>query len=205
MSVWIVIPNAGEPAPLLERTLASAEAVYGAAGAYISTGGTLPENLNRGALYAFAQGATHIMWLSTGDTVRAERLSGNVPMDMGQFCLARLNGRGVYPDPEEYEGESVYTDNQFCLSGAVIPRMVWEGIGGMDESLVYCSDWDLAMRVQWYAGWEMLPIVYVDAWEYPGGLTDKGRSDPRRRADRARVSKMARRMRKPPSPGNNRT
>lgn len=198
VKVWICIPYAGEPLPRLERTVLSANACR-PAGVHVERDRhkSLPRTLNAAVRVAIGQGASHVMWLSTGDTVRDGRLISNPPQDKGEFVLARLNGGGFYPCPEEYEPKQLYTDNQFCLSGAIVPVHVWQAIGGMDESLTYCSDWDLALRVHQHCGWVMLPIVYVDAWEYDGGLT-RGADARARHRDRARVCKLARRLEREP-------
>lgn len=193
--VWICIPYAGEPVERLDMTIASAHACK-PAGVYVQRDRhrSLPKTLNEAARQAIALGATHIMWLSTGDTVRPTRLQTPPPMDKGEFTLTWLESRGcTYPDPEEYKAQDVYKDNQFCLSGAIVPVPVWEKLEGLDESLTYCSDWELAVRVEALCGWVMLPIVLVVACEYEDGLT-KGADVRVRQQDRSRVSRMAREL-----------
>lgn len=188
VKVWICIPYAGEPQERLWATVEAANACN-PAGVHVERDRhrSLPKTLNSAVRSVIGAGATHVMWLSTGDTVRSARLNLPPPANKGEFCLALLNGERLYPDPETYDHRKTYRDNQFCLSGAIVPVHVWQSIGGMDENLTYCSDWDLAMRVEHHCGWHMIPISYVSAWEYEGGLT-KGAEPRDRNRDRARVS-----------------
>lgn len=196
MRVHVCIPYNGEPLERLDMTWQSAIAV-GPAMVHVANDyrHSLPHTLNRAAMRACETGATHIMWLSAGDVLLPNRLLTPPPDDRGEFCLVRVHSRGkVIPDPEEYEPGKLYGDNQFCLTGAIVPAHIWQELGGLDEDLTYCSDWDLAVRVQHLCGWRMVPIVCAEATEYEEGLS-KGADHVIRNRDRARVSKMARELR----------
>ena len=198
-SVWVIVPYANEPIERLDATIDSASVALGGSKWMVSFdhGYWLPDTLNRGVRRAIEAKATHVCWLSTGDTLHPDRFKHPLPRDKGQCCLVEVESRGVVmPDLETDWQQLIYTDNQFCGSGMIVPVHVWDAVGGFDEGLQYCSDWDFAVRVQHQFGWECVgDTVLATANEYEDGLTKM--ADPRvRNRDRARVAKMANRLSK---------
>lgn len=196
--VWVVIPYNGEGKERLD--LARDSAADAGAKHTVTGGGSLPENINDAAGYAIDWGATHICWLSTGDTLHPDRFKHELPTDKGQCCLVDVHSRGaIIPDPGTDWQRGIYTDNQFCGSGMVVPVHIWDAVGGFDESLTYCSDWDFALKVQHMFGWECVPEVLAYANEYEDGLSKSAERDTEKRRvrarDRAIVAKRARDLR----------
>lgn len=203
--LWVLCPYHKEPR---ERILTTLRSACDAAGpnSVSSINGKygLPEALNRGVRSAKKHGATHVCWLSTGDTLDMRRFDYALPTSRGQCCRVYVESRGeVFPDLDtDWQGR-MYEDNTFCGSGMVVPVGVWEAVGGFDERLTYCSDWDFAVRVQHRAGWECVEgPVLATANEYEDGLT-RGADVAHRTRDRATVAKMARRLRAWPTPLKN--
>lgn len=194
--VWVVIPYNHEPEHRLDTSRDSA--ADAGARVTVTSGGTLPQNINDAARHAIERGATHVCWLSTGDTLHPGRFKHALPTDKGQCCLVDVHRQGevvTLPNLDTDWQRLMYTDNQFCGSGMVVPAHVWDAVGGFDESLTYCSDWDFAVRVQHEFGWECVPEVLATAHEYADGMT-RTADESVRQADRARVSAMANRLRK---------
>ncbi len=184
----------------LDRTVASIDIAHGAQ-RFVQVDrerAGLPQTINRAVRSAKKAGATHVCWVSTGDTLHPERFSQRylLPDDKGQCCLVRVESRGnVMPDLKTDWQRAIYTDNQFCGTGMVVPVHVWDAVGGFNEALTYCSDWDFAVRVQHQFGWECVPELLATANEYEDGLT-KGADLAHRQRDRATVARMARGLRK---------
>ncbi len=222
VSLFVVIPYAGEATTRLVRTVESAlESMFvgdveSGAVLVIADGCGVPEwalrapiqwamkgksglpgTINFGAGFALAPhlNTTHICWLSTGDTLHRDRFKHPLPTDKGQCCQVRVESRGVVlPDLGTNWQQGLYRDNQFCGSGMVVPVSVWDAVGGFDEGLTYCSDWDFAVRVQHRFGWECVgDTVLATANEYPDGLTRRAVRKDRDR-DRAMVKRLATRL-----------
>jgi glycosyltransferase involved in cell wall biosynthesis len=85
----------------------------------------------------------------------------------------------------------IYTDNMFSAPTTVYRASVWREVGGYDESLRYCDDWDFAMRVQHAVGWIEYGGATALCGQLPGGWSDQARTDPakakRRDAERRAV------------------
>jgi glycosyltransferase involved in cell wall biosynthesis len=91
----------------------------------------------------------------------------------------------------------IYTDCVFTGCTNVYPKAIWREVGGHDESLRYCADWDFSMKVQHHAGWRIHDEVTCEAGQHAGGLTDRGQSDPRRARDHAVVAERGRALANP--------
>lgn len=230
MTVSILIPYAGEPRGRLDRTVKSAlnclpdeVIVYGDGYEHMlfdelkSACKVARSEKNLGLPHAINQArematSTHVMWLSTGDTVDSRRLMYTPPDDKGQFCRVdvRSQKRTIPEEGHDWE-KGIFKCNQFCGSAMIVPVRVWDAVGGFqewrdpfmherrvpkDKSQVrvrYCSDWSFAVRVQAYCGWEMVPHVLSTANEYPDGLT-KTADQKRRSADDAAVARLAKEL-----------
>lgn len=234
MTVSVLIPYAGEPRGRLDRTVKSAlnclpaeVIVYGDGYDPVlfpelryecKVGRThqnlgLPHTINR-ARELVSSTVTHVMWLSTGDTVDSNRLKFCPPPDKGQFCRVHIKSmKKAIPEPGWDWEAMMWRDNSFCGSGSIVPVRVWDAVGGFqemrkrfiherkfakDRTLIpirYCSDWNFAVRVQAHCGWEMVPHVLATANEYPDGLSKT--ADPgKRHADKAAVARLAKELRR---------
>ncbi len=196
VSIWFVIPYGGEAEWRLEASKESAAAAGAPWVVYQDTerkGSAYA--MNRGIEVAVAQGATHIARLDCGDTVSARRLECELPRDKGQFCLTHVPERyEVIGQGDEWDGR-IWFDNQFCASSTIVPVDVWRGVGGYDESLYYCSDWDYHVRVHHAYGWVQWPHNLAVAHEYPDGLTQGADPNERHRC-RGLVARRANWLRK---------
>lgn len=83
----------------------------------------------------------------------------------------------------------IYTDNQFQESTWVLSASTVAHVKP-DVGLLHGWEWEWAMRVQHEIGWTHYPKVTGTATEWPGGYSDT--TDPRRRADIAKVVKRGR-------------
>lgn len=176
-SVWVVIPYAGEPQDRLDETYTSARLAHPIGGSIMVVDDMerkgLARALNWGRRSCEVHGnPTHICWLSTGDTLHPDRFAHPLPTTRGQCCQVYVQSRDAII-PTLYAGwqKRIYRDNQFCGSGMIVPVHIWDAVGGFDESLTYCSDWDFAVRVQHQFGWDCVPEVLATANEYPDGMT----------------------------------
>ena len=198
-SVFVLTPYAGEPMDRLERSLDSvvgADCVWG-------THGSLPKTINALAAEAISKGATHLCWLSTGDTLHRARFDRELPELTGQCCLVdvhRPDGVMTLPDTSKDWRRLMYMDNQICGTGMVVPVLTWEELGGFDERLTYCSDWEFTLRLQHTYGWWLVEEVLATAHEYEDGMTRSAQMDTvkarARHRDRGKVAGRAFRMRK---------
>lgn len=216
MTVSVLIPYAGEPLGRLDRTVKSAlnclpdEVIVYGDGVHpvlfpeldrevrvgsCDTNQGLPHALNSARGMAKS---THVMWVSTGDSVDSGRLMHLPPDEKGQFCGCYIESRRLTLPMFEDWHVKLWEDNQFCGSGMIVPVTVWDAVGGFDERLRYCSDWHFAVKVHAYCGWEYVDQVLATANEYEGGLTDLGMGvdKERREADRRWVNTEARAMKK---------
>lgn len=232
MSVSVLIPYAGEPRGRLDRTVKSAlncrpdeVIVYGDGyepGLFpdlekqcvvdrSEKNFGLPHAINRARELA---SCTHVMWVSTGDTVDSRRLMFPSPPDRGQFCRVHIKSmKKAIPEPGWDWEPMMWRDNSFCGSGSIVPTLVWDAVGGFQEmrdrfvherkfakdkskiEIRYCSDWNFAVRVQAHCGWEMVPHVLATANEYPDGLS-KTADLSKRHADKAAVARLAKKLRR---------
>ena len=101
----------------------------------------------------------------------------------------RMTGTGdavVKDDPT-----LVFSDNVPCRSTTMVLTQVARDIGGFDESLPYCQDWDFNARVQLYCGWHRVPNVLASIEDLDTGHTRTAdgdvRSDCRQRVARANL------------------
>lgn len=205
-----VVPYAGEPAGVLSATLRSVGALFDDSpivvvgdGCDLSEGidhggyaegfrfTRLPENrgcaaaLNHGIRFAReSMGATRIGRCDTGDEWRAAMswvLGSSAPASFGESQLGVFNGWD----------SRIWYDNQFQASCTAFDVAVWDAVGGYDESLRFADDWDFAVKVQRYTGWEreFLAVARVDA----SGISAPGSpaKEARRAKDHAVVSKRA--------------
>jgi glycosyltransferase involved in cell wall biosynthesis len=153
--------------------------------------------LNRGREAARGK---HLCWLSCGDAMTGHKLTEQLAF-MGvtgaraSFHDYRVAG-GVHRVAPDWR-QRIWTDNQFSLSTMMVEGETWDFVGGFDESLTWCSDWDFACRVEASTGWWYLPLVLGEAYEHADGHTARAMADPElaaaRGRDRATVSKRWRR------------
>jgi glycosyltransferase involved in cell wall biosynthesis len=66
----------------------------------------------------------------------------------------------------------LYSDNVFAASSTIISRALFKAVGGYDESLRYCDDWDFHVRVQAEHGWHPVLILSGTSTQWDGGHTD---------------------------------
>lgn len=116
--------------------------------------------------------------LDCGDVfheTKARQLDLDAPATFSYALLGDVCSRPFYNDWRL----GIYRDNQWSASTTVFARDVWEAVGGYDESLRYCDDWDFHMRVQHAIGWKEFPVVTGEVFTYPGGLSDPSRQSAR--------------------------
>jgi glycosyltransferase involved in cell wall biosynthesis len=136
-----------------------------------------------------------LCWLSCGDTMYAGKIERQVAF------IQRTGARAVFHDYLSPDGPVVanprwatrlWTDNQFSLSTMMLWATAWDAVGGFDDELRWCTDWDFACRVHQRIGWHYLPELLGTAVEHYDGHTQTALRDPRlaalRSQDRARVA-----------------
>lgn len=93
----------------------------------------------------------------------------------------------------------IWSDNQFTASSTIISRALFNAVGGYDETLRYCDDWDFAVRVQAHYRWTPILIVSGTATQWDGGhsaLWNDTTKVKRWSLDHARVATRARELRR---------
>lgn len=206
--VTVIIPCFDEPALRLTRTVLSVLKAGADDVVVVDDGSDTPpvppfavrlvQQEHKGISAAINLGVTlakhaHICWLGVGDLMHPDRLATQMAVDApaqfhdytnlvdGKDAIAATGWRS-----------RLWYCNQFSLSTTMVTREVIDAVGGRDESLQYCHDWDFALRVELAYGWTRIGGVWTAAAQYPGGHSDRGQKDPRRRKDRVRVNKWAR-------------
>ena len=154
---------------------------------------------NRGPAGAINAGIRHLEHFITGDPLVARLDCGDLltegrGVQVGLMLDHGLEAtfspyfdptKGAVIQPHRPWETGVFTDNMFAASTTVYRRSVWERVGGYDESLRWCDDWDFAMKVQRAIGWEKVDIVTTHAAQFPGGHSDvAGEAAARRSAER---------------------
>jgi hypothetical protein len=128
--------------------------------------------------------------LDAGDTMHTDKLERQVALGApASFHDYRDTVRGCDVVTAPNWSWRVFTDNQFCGSTLMVTRDTWQTVGGFDEHLRWCVDWDFAGRVQAEVGWQYMPGVFGTAAQYPGGHSDRGANTPARARDRQTVRK----------------
>ena len=142
---------------------------------------------NRGPAGAINAGIRHLEHVIPGDPLIARLDCGDVLTEERELQVYLMLERGdvpatfsLYFDPTKGKviaphrpwANGVYTDNMFAASTTVFRRSVWEQVGGYDESLRWCDDWDFAMKVQKAVGWRRCDEVTAHAAQFPGGHSD---------------------------------
>lgn len=205
--VTVIIPHYNEPLLRLILTVLSAQKAGAAEIVVVDDGSDTPpttvavrlvQQKHRGIAAALNLGLActqqpRVCWLSVGDLMHPDKLGqqidANAPATWHDY-VDLTTGANRVADPNWRV--RLWYDNQFCLSTAMVSRAVIDRIGGWDERLRYCVDWDFALRVEQYAGWARLDGVWGSAAEYLDGHTQRGQSDPRRQEDKKRVTEWAR-------------
>lgn len=125
----------------------------------------------------------YVCWLACGDTMHRDKIVLQLDTMRAWGALASFTH---YEDERgDYDLSRLSTDNQFCGSTAMVHRDVALEFP-FDEQLMYCSDWDVACRIQYDGpGWLEVPAILGACYEHPGGHTDRARHD-----DRMRVRRM---------------
>jgi glycosyltransferase involved in cell wall biosynthesis len=106
-----------------------------------------------------------------------------------------VSGTEMHPPPNWQR--RIYADCVFTGCTNVYRVSVWRDVGGHDETLRYCADWDFSMKVQHHVGWHMHDEPTCEAGQHAGGLTDRGQRDPRRGSDHAVVAERGRALANP--------
>jgi glycosyltransferase involved in cell wall biosynthesis len=110
--------------------------------------------------------------------------------------ISERTGEVTRPSPKWWA--AVYRDGQWSSSTTVFTREAFELVGGYDESLPHCDDWDFDVRVQHHVGWTEFAEVTGTATTWPGGVsdaTDDVEKQVRIRACRRNVLQRARALR----------
>lgn len=101
----------------------------------------------------------------------------------------------VWTPPDRWR-RHIFSDSVFTGCTNVYRRWVCDEVGGHDESLRYCGDWDFSMKVEFYVGWHMHAEPTCDAGMYPDGFSARAQQSPitakRRIDDRSRVFERGR-------------
>lgn len=79
----------------------------------------------------------------------------------------------------------IYRDSVFTGCTNVYRKDVWLQVGGHDESLRYCGDWDFSMKVQHAVGWHMHDEATCSAGMFPDGFSARSEGIPRLKKLRA--------------------
>jgi glycosyltransferase involved in cell wall biosynthesis len=213
----VVIPCFNEPPDRLAETIASTRLLAplsdvcvivvddgSSERAQVPEGVTLvrlPENKGCAAAMNVGIGtASNYSWilrLDCGDTFRGNKVA-QVQAAISSGFVASFSNTHDSLNDREYSPASnwqsrIYTDSQFAASASVFNKAVWCGVGGYDESLSWCDDWDFAVKVQAHYGWHYYPHVTADVACHPGGITDRGaQNNVARQKDRAEVVKRSR-------------
>lgn len=138
-----------------------------------------------------------LCWLSAGDLMDHDKIRRQRRAMLASAAGACFHDyrNGVRDVTTSRDWASrLWYDNQFCLSTMMIRADVWDRVGGFDESLQWCVDWDFACRVQARGGgWRYLAQNLGFAAEFDDGHTARAMADERLRAaryaDRATVSR----------------
>lgn len=138
--------------------------------------------MNRGVAAALALGATRIARLDVGDRFLLDAKRRQLAIDAPALCSPHFDLCEHQPwHPPDNWARRIYTDGQFCICTAVVSADVWRTVGGFNESLRYCDDWDFTMRVQHAIGWSMFGEVTCEAGAFPDGHTRGADADPIKR------------------------
>ena len=208
--VTVVIPAFNAPWEEVNRSATSAM-VAGATEIVVVDDGSSPplkpvkhvRNLrldrNRGISAALNHGISNstgawVCWLSAGDTMdrRKIRMQLHHTTGLASFhdYVRESTGETVRPI-EDWAGR-IYSDNQFSGSTIMVSREVLCTMGGFDESLRWCQDWDMAVRIQSTVGWQYIDKVLGTGSGVPGHSAVSGGRAKQRWADRVKVADRAR-------------
>lgn len=111
------------------------------------------------------------------------------------FSLAvnERNGK-PWPVPATWRTQ-LFNDAVFPVSSTVVSKALFAMVGGYDESLRYCDDWDFCVRVQAAHGWTPVLIITGTATCWDGGHTDLWNDETKKQRwslDHAKVATLAR-------------
>jgi glycosyltransferase involved in cell wall biosynthesis len=141
---------------------------------------------------------SHVAILAVGDRWDAAKVPAQLALDAPASFHAYRDG---YTRRFPLEGwqRNLRTDNQFCGSTVMLERDVALAFP-YDESLRWCCDWDFAARIQFEGpGWTFCDQVLGEAFEHPGGHTQRAMADDElRRLRYACRAKVSKRWRKAP-------
>lgn len=147
----------------------------------------------------FRQASTPLVgWLSVGDLYAKEKLSVQVARMRDERAHASFTdyidaSSGEYRQTNPDWSSRIWTDNQFSMSTALLHRGVWRDVGGLDENLQWCQDWEFACKVQAHCGWlHIAEALMTGAVAAPGRHSyrgDHGAGRDRKQRDRCRVAK----------------
>jgi glycosyltransferase involved in cell wall biosynthesis len=206
--VFVVVPTYNEPIDRLLRTVQSATALACVERVIVVDDGstaTRPEPLegegltvlflaeNRGVAGAMNAGialvpdGALVCRLEVGDIFlpsKGNQIADALATGRPSFSWYRDGVAGGVVRPRLGWHRGVYSDNQFAACTTVYPKAVWSAVGGYDQRLRYADDWDFAMKVQHAVGWTEHGDVTGEVAEYPGGHSDRARTDKAKKARR---------------------
>lgn len=157
--------------------------------------GVLPRNAGISAALNFGirkSSGDWVCWLSCGDTMHSNKLECQLAaMDesggRASFHSYVRRSTGALIEPAGDWRRRIYADNQFSGSTIMVARDLLEELGGFDESLRWCQDWDLAVRIEASSGWLRVPHCLGTGDGVPRHSAS-GDNTQRRSADRAKVA-----------------
>lgn len=140
--------------------------------------------MNLGAAEALRSGAITLCRLDVGDRFLpdAKRRQLDLTGTHRALCswhIDAVENKAYRPLP--HWRKSIYWDGAFCIDTIAVSADLWREVGGFDESLRYCDDWDFTMRVHAVEPWHMVEEDTCEAGAFPDGHTKRADADPIKR------------------------